>query len=115
MDIIHSFEGVKCVVRHLQTKIASMDQGHFKRPQILEYCSKAYTIAPRMVLFDIKFDSPLSRGYTIIMESTNIFQRLHIFLDSSASQQQSVQNALIGVQFKINLRLLPQLLEYLFI
>ena len=67
---------------------------------LLEYCSKVFAIAPRMVLFDLNFPFLQSRWYTINVFATNTCQRLQTFLDFNTLQQESVQNSLIYVQFK---------------
>ena len=59
---------------------------------LLEYWSNHYTIPPKMVLLDINFALPQSRGYTIIIIDENTFQRLRIFPDLNDTEQESVQS-----------------------
>ena len=115
MHNIVPLEVVRCVTEHIQTKIIVIHQQHFKRSGLLEYCSNVYTIAPRMVLFYVNCCLAQSRLYTIIMVVTNVFERLESFLDLNVIQQESVQNVMVCVQLKGNLRSLSGLLEYLFI
>ena len=70
-------------------------QRNFDGSGSIGYCPNQYTIAPRMVLFDLKFDVPLARECTIIILDTITFQRLPIFGDSNNTKQQSVQNWVI--------------------
>ena len=61
-----------------------------------------------MALFDVKFAFPKSHWYTISIIDSYIFQRCHVFV----VKQQSVQNWIMWMQFRINLSLLRLLLEY---
>ena len=68
-----------------------------------------------MVLVVVKFVFLESRAYTINIIDENTFQRLHIFVNSYHTKQESVQNWVMRMQLTINLILLLRLLEYCFI
>ena len=115
MTTIDSFDLVQWFFRWLQAEITMIYLFFFDGLGIMECWFKRYTIAPNMICFIPKFASSLSHGCAIIILLINAFQRVHIFLDLSCTQQHSVQNGIIFTQFKINLQSSLGILEYLFI
>ena len=58
----------------------------------MEYWSNQLTIAPGMVLFNVNFVFPQSRGCAIIIFGENTCQRLQIFQYLNYTKQEFVQN-----------------------
>ena len=65
----------------LYTEIMMNIKDAFTGLGIIGNSFNASTIAPKMVLFDMKFAFHQSHGYSIIIRDTNTFQRLHVFVD----------------------------------
>ena len=92
LDTILAFSVAECYTWRVQREIIVIYRWHFRSLGILEYSLNHNTIAPKIVLFNLNFDSPLSHRYTIIIDFENTFQRLLIFVVLNHKQQESVQN-----------------------
>ena len=106
---------VKCAHGRLNMEIIAMYLYWFGGLGLIGISFNADTIAPKIVLFDLKFTFPQSRTHWIIILDLNTFERWWVFVHSHHTKQEPVQNWVMWMQLVINLNSLLGLLEYYFV